>query len=291
MKIVTDSAANLSTEQCEALEVGLVRFRVTFNGKTYVDGLDISPEAIYQMYVEYPNEFPLTTLPSAGDFTTVYNQYPEEEIISIHLSSGLSGTYSSAMTAAQMIPDGRVTVVDSKTIGPALGWLVETAARGVRLGWSKERILAAIEQVRARTLTTVAFTDVKYLVHSGRVSHLRGIIAAVLKIKPIIGLNDQDGSFISLGQDISVGRVARKLASLTHDKFGVDPIRLQLMHGQNPDAVNRLREALSTALHSVEDRLVTVTTVLGAHAGPTVFGLAAIRQADLDALFASPVAG
>ncbi len=125
MKIVTDSAANLTSEQCETMGVGLVRFRITFNGITYIDGTDITPEAIYQLYLKHPDEYPFTSQPSAGEFAEMYAQYPDEEIISINLSSGLSGTYSSAKTAADMIPGERVTVVDLKTIGPGLGWMVE----------------------------------------------------------------------------------------------------------------------------------------------------------------------
>ena len=285
MKIVTDSAANLTSEQCEAMGVGLVRFRLTFNGKTYVDGTDISPEGIYQLYLKHPDEYPFTSQPSAGEFAEMYAQYPEDEIISINLSSGLSGTYSSAKTAADMIPGGRVTVVDSKTIGPGLGWMVECAAHGARQGWTKARILEAIQQVRDKTFTTVAFTDVRYLVHSGRVSHLRGIIASTLRIKPLIGLNNLDGKFVTLGQEVSMGRVVNKMVALTQTKFGTEKIRLQLMHGQNLAGVEKLREAITSVMDCVEDNLVTVTTVLGAHAGPTVFGLAAIRKADIDGLF------
>nr|HMN62957.1 DegV family protein [Anaerolinea sp.] len=280
MKIVTDSAANLSPRQCDEMGVGLVQFRVTFNGKTYVDGTDITPEEIYRLYTEYPNEYPMTTLPSAGEFHAMFERYPNEEIIAIHLSSGLSGTFSAAKTAADMLPDGRVTVVDSLSIGPALGWLVEVAAHGARMGWAKERILAAVRYVRERSFTTASFMDIKYLVHSGRVSHLRGIIASMLKIKPVIGLDDRDGKFCSLGQDISLGRVIRKMVDLTHAKFGRDKIRLQLLHGHNLAGVGKLREAIGAVMDCAEDPLVTVTSVLGAHAGPTVFGLAAIRTVD-----------
>ena len=202
MKIVTDSAANLLPNHITELGVNVVPFKVTFNGKTYLDGVDITPAELYGLYKEFPDEYPMTSQPSAGEFAAVYAEYPDDEILSLHLSSGLSGSYSSGVTASAMVPGERVTVIDTKTIGPAEGWLVEIAAYGVKRGWSKERILNAIRQVREHTITAVSFSDIRFLIHSGRVSHLRGIIASVLKIKPMIGVNDEDGKFSSLGQDI-----------------------------------------------------------------------------------------
>lgn len=275
MKIVTDSAANLTSEKIAALGVEVVPFKVTFNHQTYRDGVDIDPEALYRLYQQHPNEYPSTSQPPAGEYAALYDQCEDEQVLSIHLSSGLSGSYASAVAGAEM-SHKQVTVVDSKTIGPALGWMVEVAAHGARQGWPLERILAAIQRARENTFTTVSFSDVKYLVNSGRVSHLRGIIASVLKIKPIIGVNDQDGRFSSLGQAISMNKVVQKMGDLLHERFGSHPIRLQLMHGSNLPGVERLREAVTGVMNCFEDQLVAVTAVLGAHAGPTVIGLAAM---------------
>jgi DegV family protein with EDD domain len=284
MKIITDSAANLLPNQAIELGVHVVPFKVTFNEKTYLDGVDITPSELYRLYKEFPDEYPMTSQPSAGEFAAVYAEYPEKEIVSIHLSSGLSGSYSSGVTASAMIPGERITVVDTKTIGPAEGWLVEIAAFGCKRGWSKERILNAIRMVREHTLTAVSFSDIRFLIHSGRVSHLRGIIASVLKIKPTIGVNDVDGKFSTLGQDISEDRVVRRFVKLVQDRFGTQTIRLQLMHGDNLAGVEKIKIALSQAFTCVEDKLVSVTTVLGAHAGPTVIGLAAMPMSVWDRL-------
>ncbi len=285
MKLVTDAAANLSTEKAAELGVEVVPFQVTFMGKTYKDGIDLHPEDLYRMYVEHPNEYVSTSQPSVGDFVEVYKKFGSEEILSIQLSSGLSGSYSSAEHAARMVPNPNITVVDSYTVGPALGWMVETAARGIKLGWDKERILNAIQQVKANTLTMVSFSDLKYLIHSGRVSHLKSIIGSILKIKPIIGMNEDDGRYYTVGQDMIESRAIHKMVSKVHQRFGDQKLRIQPMHGSNLPGVDMLREAVHEMLNAVEDKLVTVTLVLGAHAGPTVIGLAAAPQSVFDSLF------
>lgn len=284
MKIVTDSAANLLPNQITELGVTVVPFKVTFNGRTYLDVVDITPAELYRLYKEFPDEYPMTSQPSAGEFAAIYAEYPDDEILSIHLSFGLSGSYSSGVTASAMLPGERVTVIDTKMIGPAMGWLVEIAAYGVKRSWSKVRILNAIRQVREHLLTAVSFSDTRFLVHSGRVSHLRGIIASILRIKPMIGVNVVDGKFSSLGQDISEERVIRRFVKLVQDRFGTQTIRLQLMHGDNLLGVEKLKIALSESFTCVEDRLISVTTVLGAHAGPTVIGLAAMPNSVWDRL-------
>ena len=100
-----------------------------------------------------------------GDFLNAY-QRSDDEILSIHLSSGLSGAYSSTEHATRMVPDKDIIVIDSRTVGPALGWMVEAAAYGVKQGWSKEHILEAIQQVKENTITKVAFTELSHLVES-----------------------------------------------------------------------------------------------------------------------------
>lgn len=285
MKIVTDAAANLTPEKVQELGVEVVPFQVTFLGETHRDGFDFRPEDLYELYSQHPNDFSQTSQPSVGDFVSAYERSGDTEILSIHLSSGLSGAYSSAEHAARMVPDKNIIVIDSRTVGPALGWMVEAAAYGVNKGWSKERILEAIQQVKDNTITMVAFTELSHLVHSGRVSHLKSIIAAILRIKPIIGMNDEDGRYSNLGQEITMQRLVKKMTGIVHQRFGDTRLHVQFMHGKNVPGAEMLRNAVQEVFDIVEDKLVPVTLVLGAHAGPTVFGLAAIPQSIFDSLY------
>lgn len=286
MKLVTDAAANLSVKKAAELGVDVVPFQVTFMGKTYKDGVDFLPEDLYRMYIENPTEFVSTSQPSVGDYVNAYKKCGEEEILSVHLSSGLSGSYSSAEHAARMVNNPNITVIDSYTVGPALGWMVEIAAHGIKLGWSKERLLEAMNRVKNNTITMVSFSDLKYLKHSGRINHLASMFGSLLKIKPIIGMNEEDGRYYTVGQDMTVSRAIQKMVNKVHERFGDQKLRIQLMHGSNLPGVDLLRKAVEEVLDTVEDQLVTVTLVLGAHAGPTVIGLAAAPQSVFEALIA-----
>lgn len=277
MKIITDTASNISFDAAKKLNIDVVPFHIHFMDKTYLDGITLTPDKLYQLYQENPSEISKTSQPSVGDFADIYNKY-DEEIISIHLSSGLSGAYSSAVNAAKLVDENRITVIDTKTVGPALGWIVETAARGVQKNWSKERILEAIEEVRKNTITMVSFSDLKYLINSGRISHLQGIMASVLKIKPIIGMNESDGRYSNLGKEITVQKTINKMSSLVANRFGNVKIRIQLMHGNNLPKAADLQKTMLSLIDGIENKLMTITPVLGAHAGPTVIGVAAMPE-------------
>ena len=277
MKIITDTASNISFDAAKILNIHVVPFHIHFMDQTYLDGITLTPDKLYQLYQDNPNEISKTSQPSVGDFADIYNQY-DEEILSIHLSSGLSGAYSSAVNAAKLVDEKRITVIDTKTVGPALGWIVETAARGVLKKWSKERILEAIEEVRKNTITMVSFSDLKYLINSGRISHLQGIMASVLKIKPIIGMNESDGRYSNLGKEITVQKTINKMSTLVANRFGNVKIRIQLMHGNNLPKAADLQKTMLSMIDGIENKLMTITPVLGAHAGPTVIGVAAMPE-------------
>ena len=278
MIIFTDSAANLSPEKAAQLKVQVVPFHLTFMGKTYRDGVDIYPKDLYKLYTEYPNEFTTTSQPSVGDYVSLFEQHADEEILTISLSSGLSGAYSSAASAAHLLPNQKITVLDSRTVGPALGWIVEIAARGALAQWPLERILQAVEQVKANTFTMVGFSDLRHLINSGRVSHLKGIVASILHVKPIISMNDADGRYKNVGQAMTENKMAQRMVELVTARFGSQKLRMQVMHGDNLPGVETLRKAIRQSLDCLEQDLVAVTTVLGAHAGPTVIGLAAMPE-------------
>jgi DegV family protein with EDD domain len=279
MKVITDTAANLGPEKARGLGVEVIPFSVTFMGKTYRDDADISPEELYRLFSENPGQFPTTSQPSVGDFVAFYEKYKGEEIISVQMSSGLSGTYSAAVTAAQMVPDGRISVVDSKTLGPVEGWMVEVAARGAKLGWTLDCTLEAIQRLRANSLTFFTIGDLKYLIHGGRIDHLHSLIGSLLKIKPVIGMNDEDGRYKTFSQEMTMSRAMRKMAEMIANCFGKQKMRVQMAHGNNLPGIELLRVAVSDMLDCIEDKLLAVTPVLGAHTGPSLVGVAAVPAA------------
>lgn len=202
MQIVTDSGTDvgLVTEDLDELNIHVVPLVVSLDDAAFREGIDIKPAAFYQLLKE-AESLPVTSQPSAGDIATVYRRLAatDPDILSIHISSGLSGTLNSARAAAELVPEANVTFVDTKTLSSPAGWQVVAAARAMRAGWPLERVLALLDRIRAATDANYTLRDLKYLIHGGRISHMKGLLASLLNIKPIIGVEKERGAYVQLG--------------------------------------------------------------------------------------------
>jgi len=275
MQIVTDQGMDLSPAQAAGLKIHTVPLRITLNGKTYIGGADIDYVTFYQILTD-TGAYPTTSQPSPGDFADKYRELAktDPDILSIHISSGLSGTVNSARLGAEMVPEAHVTVLDSKTLSGPLGWQVEAAAHAVQAGWGLGDVIKLVEQVREGTQTLFTLAELKYLIHGGRISHLKGLLASLLNIKPVIGVAKDDGKYYNWGQATTFKRAILRMAEIISEKVpsGI-PLRIQLMHGNNPEGIAILRERISQLFECYFDDSIPVAPMLGAHTGPSVVGI------------------
>jgi len=276
MQIVSDRGFDLAPEQMERLNIHMVPLLITLDGKTYRSGEDIQPAEFYKL-LDTTEGYPTTSQPSAGDFAEVYRRLSETdpEILSIHISSGLSGTINSARTAASLVPEANVTIVDTKTLSCPMGWQIEAAVRAAQAGWSIEQITALLGKVSAVTEGFFTLSTLKYLIHGGRISHMKGLIASLLHIKPVIGVEKERGTYVNLAQERTLNRAIQKLAEIVARwNPNPGPMRIQMLHGNNLEATEILRERLSALLDCTFLPTSTVAPVLGAHTGAGLVGLA-----------------
>lgn len=276
MQIVSDRGFDLAPEQYLGFPIHLVPLMLTLDGKTYRSGVDITPETFYQM-LDATESFPSTSQPSPGDFAEIYRKLAETdpEILSIHISSGLSGTVNSARTGAGMVPEANVTIIDSGTLSCPMGWQVEAALRANAAGWTKDQIIQLCSRVRAITEGMFTLPTLKYLIHGGRISHMKALVASLLHIRPVIGVEKEHGTYINLAQERSFNRAINKLAELAANWYkDAGQLRVQLLHGFNPEAVEMLRSRLSQIADCQFLPVATVAPVLGAHTGAGLTGLA-----------------
>lgn len=282
MQIVSDRGMDLTPEQMTGLDIHLVPLTLTLDGKSYRSGIDIQPAEFYRLLAA-TESFPTTSQPSAGEFAEVYRRLAQTdpEILSIHISSGLSGTLNSARAGAALVPEARVTFVDTKTLSGAQGWQVEAAARALKAGWAIEKILALLERVRAATNTLYTLGDLKYLIHGGRISHLKGLMASVLNLKPLIGVEKVEGKYTSIGQARTLEKAIRKIPEhiATIVPQGT-ALRAQIMHAFNPDGAAILRESMNALFKCTWLPVGPIAPVLGAHTGPSLVGVAYARADD-----------
>lgn len=284
MQLVTDRGADLAPEQAEGLDLHFAPLRLTLDGQTYSSGVDLQPDAFYRMLDE-TESFPTTSQPSAGDFAELYTQLAKSdpEILSVHISSGLSGTLNAAKAGAAMVPEAKVTFFDTKTLSVPEGWAVQAAARAIKAGWRLDKILPMLERICKGSDGIYTLATLKYLIHGGRISHLKGLLASLLNIKPAIGVNRETGMYETLGQDVTVKRAMDKLVHAVGERHGRNTrLRVQLLHGHAPESVEILREKMAAAFDCFFEPTVPVAPVLGAHTGSTLVGMGVARMALFD---------
>jgi DegV family protein with EDD domain len=283
MKIVVDSGVDLCIppEQVAELDIRQVPLTVTFQGKSYREGLDISREEFYAMLSE-SSDFPATSQPSPGLIAETYRAIAatDPDILSVHMSSGLSGTYNAAQLAARLVPHARVTLYDTKTLSVGSGWQAVAAARAIRLGWPKEQILALMKRIGDAADVIFTLKEMRYLVHGGRISHIKGLVASLLSIKPIIGVEKIRGTYVQLGQARDFKQAIDSLARIIAKEHAPgSALRLQIVHGQNPEGAEMLKKALGKLFTCNWLPTCPISAVLGAHTGPSVVGVAYAPEA------------
>jgi DegV family protein with EDD domain len=268
------------------LKVKIVPLKVNLGETAYRDGVDISANDFYKV-LEESSVLPITSQPSVGEFAEVYREIAKKDpdILSIHISSGLSGTVDSARAAADLVPEANVTVVDTKTLSGAAGWQVAAAFKAIKAGWSLEKILAKLEEISAAAHSFYTLKELKYLIHGGRISHIKGLVASVLQIKPIIGVDKIAGKYFQVGQARSFKNAMNALVDTIGKTLpNIDELMVQIAHAANPDDAQLLKEKISSAFKCSWMHSGQMSFVLGAHTGPSMIGMAFAKKSVMEGL-------
>ncbi len=214
IRVVTDTNAGLTPEEAKSLGVEMAPIVIHMNGETLRDAFDITPEA-YIERLKRAKTLPTTSQPSVGVFEAIYRRLFEEgadEIISIHLSSQLSGTYQSAMTAAHSFPSGKVHVFDSRLASGIVALMVMEAVEMAQAGADSETILATLEARREKSHVVFLVDTLEYLHKGGRIGGASRFLGTLLKVKPILYL--EDGLIEALEQQRTARKAFRRLQRL-----------------------------------------------------------------------------
>lgn len=183
--IVTDSTCDLTKEEIEQHQIHVVPLTIQIDDKMYTDGVDVTPDSFIPLMHAAKN-LPKSSQPAVGKFKEVYDELGKDgdQIISIHLTGGMSGTVQSAMQGAQM-SESDVTVVDSRYIAWALAFQLREAIRLRDAGVTVEEIVARLDEVRANTRLFVVLDTLENMVKGGRIGKGKSVVSSLLNIKPI----------------------------------------------------------------------------------------------------------
>jgi DegV family protein with EDD domain len=278
VRIVTDSAADIPAEIAEEHGITVVPLLVHMHDRTYRDGVDISGEEFYRE-LESARSVTTTSLPTLASFEEAYRRLTAEghEILSLHMSSRLSGTYNAALMAstADDVPDDAVSAVDTRTISMAQGWVAIRAAEAARDGKSRQEIEELAEALSAKAHIFGLLDTLEYVVRSGRVGRLPGTVGTMLNIKPILTTRP-NGEAVIIERIRTRGKAMERLVELTAALGPLDA--LAVMHAADEEGAAQLLEMLRP-LNPPEPVIVGhIGAVLGTHIGPRGVGVCCLTK-------------
>ncbi|MCP4143038.1 MAG: DegV family protein [Chloroflexi bacterium] len=272
--LVTDSTADIPANLVEKLQIEVVPAILVIDGKSYIDGIDISREEFYERMPSFKK--PATTAAaSSGEFMERYEKLftaGAEKIFSIHTASQLSGIFNAARLAAESFGE-RVQLVDSGQLSLGIGFQVLEAAEAIAKGQAFEETSHLLQHIQKRIKLSAALDTLEYLRRSGRVSWAKARMAALLSLKPLIGL--AYGKVENLGAVRTTKTANLRLMELLHEAGKIK--KLAILH---TNAEERARQFLSDFAPSFqkETLVVNVTPVIGTHLGPKGIGFTALQE-------------
>jgi len=268
--IVTDSTSDIPLEIREELGIVMVPLKVHFGNDTFQDSVDISSDVFYDK-LKQSEELPTTSQPSPVDFMDVYKELcdqPDTSVISIHLSSALSGTYQSAMLAKSLLENqSKVTLVDSKTTCYGLGLLVVAAAEAAKAGNSVEDILSLVTKLRKETRIYFILDTLEYLYKGGRIGKASAMFGSLLNIKPILTVDD-GGEVDSVDKIRGHKKAIGRIVELLKEEFGDQSINLCIGHSVASDSAEEMYHLINRNFKVNEHKYTHLGPVIGTHVGP-----------------------
>lgn len=272
IKLMTDSACDLSREWLKEANVSVLPIYITINGQEYRDGEDITPEEIYQG-MRNGNVYKTAQIP-VNDFERAFEEAAAQGMDVLHLSfsSGLSGTYSAGVLAAGMVkekyPTVRIEVVDTKAAVNGLGLIVKDTVEALKDGKDMDQVLALLEDRTARIEHIFTVADLEYLFRGGRLSKGAAIVGNMLNIQPILRV-DEEGKLQQVekvrGRKKLFGRILDLMEQKADD---LDAQVIGISHCDDSEEANRLVEAIREKFGSKEFIVSLMGAAIGAHTGP-----------------------
>jgi DegV family protein with EDD domain len=275
VKIVTDSLSDITSDIAQGLGITIVPLTVSFGRESFLDRVTMTTDEFYYRLTHDPI-WPTTTQPPPGDFVNVYNKLAEEtdEILVVTLSTKLSGTYESALNARSLVEkECRIEVIDSLTVAMGLGLIVIAAAKAVQAGANLDEVADLVRRAMPRSHLIAYFDTLKYLAKGGRIGKARGLLGAMVSIKPILTVKDGEMSEKTKLRSRTAG-----MDYLYDFVAGFSRIEeLAVEHATTPDDADKLVERLSSLFPKERIYTSTISPVVGTYAGPDAMAVSVLE--------------
>ncbi|WP_332630706.1 DegV family protein [Halalkalibacter flavus] len=271
VKIVTDSTADIPADLAEQLGITVVPLNVIFSEtESYEDGVTLKADEFYKK-VKASNTIPSTSQPTPYQFEEVYRSLlndGESKIISIHISSKMSGTYQAATIAKQsMEEDEAIHVIDSKRASYGIGIIVIEIAKLAKEGHSLEQCQARLDELLHDTNLFFMVDTLEYLQKNGRIGKASAVLGSMLKIKPILSLTDE-GEVYPFEKARGQKKAMNRIIEILKEKYGSAPVHVGISHAVNETLAEEMVERIKAEFVVESDVITSIGAVIGAHVGP-----------------------
>lgn len=274
VRIVTDSTAFLEKETIDRYNISVVPLYVNFEHEVIMDGS--IPNAVFFDKMKKSSKMPFTSQPSPGDFIKIFEKIINDgdDIVTIVISSGISGTYESAINAARAVDANRIAVVDSILTAGALAMLVKEAAEAAEQGKTKDEVVELIEDKKRRLRIFFIPDTLEYLKKGGRIGGAQALLGTLLKIKPVLYLTN--GKVDTYDKVRTMKKAMERIVEEIPPAEG--PFDITVVHAEAVDRANKMCDLIKDRFPEAVITINELSPVIGTHAGPGVVGICFYAQ-------------
>ena len=273
LRIVTDGAADLPTEWLSEFDIDIIPINIHFGEKTYIQYEDLDLDGFYNMVGE-TKDFPKTSQPSPHQFVEFYKKIakPSDTVLSIHVTSKLSGTYASAVAAANELKDTYdIVTYDSAGGSMGIGFMCRAARLLERDGKGVDEIVSYLESVRANVQIILTLDTLDYARRSGRVGTLSAALASMLNVKPIAVLKD---GVVEMVDKVRTRKAAlERVLQMGEEAFGNQPVYMSVVHARDIKSGQSLLDEASKRFNAKDSVITDLSISLAINFGPGTVGL------------------
>ena len=273
LRIITDGAADFPAGWEEEFDIQIIPINIHFGEETYLQYVEMDLEEFYNK-IDSGSVFPKTSQPSPHQFSEFYKTIAKEgdTILSVHVTSKLSGTYASAVAASEDLK-GKYNIIPLDSTGGSLGiaFMCRTARIMERDGKSVEEIVAHLESVRERIQIILTLDNLEYARRSGRVGTLSAALASVLNVKPIAVLKD---GILNMTEKVRTRNASlNRVLEMGKEAFGDQPVHVGVVHARDPESAASLLEEAKKQFNYKDAEQSDLSVSLAINLGPGTVGL------------------
>jgi DegV family protein with EDD domain len=276
--VVSDSTCCLPPEIVDKYDISIVPLAIIYDGKSYRDGIDITPNEVYKIMRRKEN-LPTTSTASAGDFLNAYRQLSQnvDSILCITLTSLQSKTFEAALAAKEIaeeeMPGTTVEVFDSRSVAAALGFIVREAAKVASQGAGLTDSIEAARKMMGKVNFVAMLDTLYYLARLGRIAKAAAWAGSVLDMKPVLEHNPAVGETMPVARPRTKRRAAERMLRIMTERIGDSRVHVMVQHADELEEAKKLAAEIESRFKCVEMSITEFTPVMGVHTGP---GLLAI---------------